>query len=91
MRVGDKASNARMDCVAREKGDEWNAGNRVTARDFYCTRRASFVCRAVRLPPTSYRGIADNEASVSRILAFARETFFGDDAVSTTHNRVKDA
>lgn len=36
-----QASNARMDCVAREKDDEWNAGNRVTARDFHCAERAT--------------------------------------------------
>lgn len=38
-----QASNARMDRVAREKGDEWNAGNRVTARDFHCARRATLA------------------------------------------------
>lgn len=39
----------RTDYVAREKGDEWNAGNRVTSRKSHCiaeddcTERRSFT------------------------------------------------
>lgn len=55
-----------MDYVAREKDDEWNAGNRVTARDFYCVakddRTESFVYHQLLLAKDRH-----NKASVSQI------------------------
>lgn len=62
-----RTSNARADYVAREKDAEWNAGNRVTARDFHCVakgdRTESFVYQQLLLAKDRH-----NKASVSQIL-----------------------